>query len=70
MDHSSHAKASHIYNVVDDLEQSPTSLSTLKVLHNFPSQNMTLLPTLGVIDPSYSCLMTFDLDQSTPWLPP
>ena len=58
------------YSIVDDLAQSPTTMSTLEVLKNFPSQRKALLFSLGVIDPFDSRLITFDLDQGEPRMPP
>lgn len=69
MAHKSHAKATHNYSVVDDLTQSPTAMSAFEILQVFPSQRKALFFVLRAMDPSNSCLMTFDLDQSTPWLP-
>lgn len=69
MTHNPHAKASHNYGVVDDLEQSPATMSTLEVVQTCPYQKKALLNTLGAIDPLDYHLMTFDLDQSTPKFP-
>ena len=44
-------------------------MSTLEVLKAFPSQHKDLLSSLGGIDPYYSILITFDLDQGEPWMP-
>ena len=41
----------------------------LEVLKKFPTQQKTLLATLGVVDPSHSRLITFDLDQGEPRMP-
>ena len=54
------------YNIVDDLVQSSTSISTLEDLRNCPMQRKSLLLTLGVIDPFNSHLTTFYLDQVDP----
>ena len=62
-------KVSLKQNIVDDLAQSPTSMSTLEVLKNFPSQHKELLFMLGVIDLYDSMLITFDLDQGEPKMP-
>ena len=57
------SRAALNYNIVDDLAQSPTTMSSLEVIKNFPSQHKALLSMLGAIDPSDSRLITFDLDQ-------
>ena len=62
MAHISHAKVAHHYSVVDDLAQSPSTISTLEVLQTCPSQKKTLLTTLGAIELLDSHLMTFDID--------
>ena len=54
------------YSIVDDLGQSPTTMSTLEVLKTCASQGKELFSTLGVIDPSDSRLITFNLDQGGP----
>ena len=54
---------------MDDLAQSPTAMSALEVLQSCPKQHKALLSVLGVIDPTDTCLMSFDLDKSTPRLP-
>lgn len=36
-------RAAQNYNVVEDLAQSPSAVSTLKVLQNWPTQKKTLL---------------------------
>ena len=69
MAHNTHAKATHHYNVVDDLAQSPTAMSTLEVLKIRPSQKSALLTTLGAIELLESHMMTFDIDRITPQFP-
>ena len=60
------ARATLNYNIVDDLAQSPTAMSSLEVLKTCPTQCKVLLSLLGVVDPSDSRLITFDLDQGEP----
>jgi hypothetical protein len=36
--HNPHAQAAHSYNLIDDLAQSPASMSVMEVLQTFPSQ--------------------------------
>lgn len=67
--HNSHAKDTHNFSVVDNLEKSSIYMYMLEVLQTWPSQKKALLTTLGVIYPSYYHLMTFDIDQSTPKFP-
>jgi len=67
--HNAHARATKKYNIVDDLAQSPTTISALEVLQSCPSQNKALLQSLGAIDPVDSRLIAFDLDKSEPRLP-
>ena len=68
-----YSKVAHNYNIVDDLAQSPISMSTLEVLQSCPKQPKTLLSTLGVVDPTDMRMMAFDLDKATasfpPWFP-
>ncbi len=55
-----HAKAAKHYNIVEDLAQSPSAMSTLEVLQNCPSQNQALLSAIGGIDPMDSNLVSFN----------
>ena len=57
------------YNIVDDLAQSPYAMSALEFLRIFPPQRKALLSALGVVDPSDSRLITFNLDQGEPRIP-
>lgn len=63
------SKAEHNSSIVDDLAQSPTPMSALEVLQSYPKQRKALLFALCAIDLVNSCLMDFDLDNSTPKLP-
>ena len=63
------AKDALNYSIVDNLAQYPRAMSALKVLKTFPSQRKAFLCTLGVVDPSDSRLITFDLDQGEPRMP-
>ena len=62
-------RAAMSYSIVDDLAQTPMAMSTLKVLKTCPTQRKSLLAALGVIDPSDSKLITFDLDKGEPRMP-
>ena len=46
--------------IVEDLAQSPSAMSTLEVLQNFPSQKQALLSAIGGIDPTDSNLVAFN----------
>jgi hypothetical protein len=41
------SRATHNYNIVEDLAQAPCAMSTLEVLQHFPNQRRILLATLG-----------------------
>ena len=64
------ARAAVSYNIVDDLAQTPTAMSTLEVLRTCPMQWKALLAALGAVDPSDSKLITFNTDNGEPWMPP
>ena len=57
------------HSIVYDLVQCPSDMSTLEVLQTCPLQRKALLSTLGFVKPSYSRLITFDLDQGEPQMP-
>ena len=63
------ARVAISYNMVDDLVQTPTAMSTLEVLKTCPMQWKSLLATLGAIDPSDSKLITFDMENGEPHMP-
>ena len=54
---------------MDDLAQTPTTMSTLEVLKMCPRQQKALLAALGVVNPSSSKLITFDMDNGEPRIP-
>ena len=54
MAHNPHPKASRNYSVVDDLAQSPATISALEVLQTFLPQRKILLTYLKAINPSDS----------------
>ena len=45
-------RASQNYNVVEDLVESPSTMSTLEVLQNCPTQTKALFSAIGCMDPS------------------
>jgi hypothetical protein len=55
--------------MVDDLAQSPGTMSVLEVLQTCPNQRKSLLSALGEIDPANTRLITFDLGNGEPRLP-
>ena len=63
------ARAAVNYSIVDDLAQTPTTMSSLEVLKTCPTQWKALLATLGVVDPSDSKLITFDTENGEPRMP-
>ena len=54
------------YNIINDLDQSPTTISTLEVFKNFQIQCKALLFSLGSIEAIDAHLMTFELDHFEP----
>ena len=60
------ARVAASYNIVDNLAQTPTAMSALEVLKTFPTQWKYLLAVLGVVDPSDSKLITFDMENGEP----
>ena len=63
------ARAAQNYNIVEDLDQFPSAMSTLEVLQNFPSQKQALLSAIGGIDPTDSNLVAFNHKGCEPQLP-
>ena len=63
------ARATVSYSIVDDLAQTPTTMSALEVLKMCPTQQNSLLAALGAIDPSDSKLITFDTENGEPHMP-
>ena len=63
------ARVAQNYNIVEDLAQSPSAMSTLEVLQNCPSQKQALLSAIGGIDPTDSNLVAFNHKGYDPQLP-
>jgi len=63
------AKVAHNYNIVEDLAQSPSAMSTLEVSQNCLSQKQDLLSVIGGIDPTNSNLVSFNHKGYDPQLP-
>jgi hypothetical protein len=51
------------YNIVEDLAQAPSAMSTLEVLQCCPSQRRTLLAIIGAVDLESSNHIMFNLDN-------
>jgi len=64
-----HACATQNYSSVEDLAQAPSMMSALEVLQSFPTQRKELLKAIGVIDPTKTKLIIFDLEYHIPRLP-
>jgi hypothetical protein len=62
MIHNPNTRATHNYIIMEDLANEPCSMSTLKILYRFPSQQKSFLFVIYGVDPSESSLMTFDSD--------
>ena len=60
----SYNKSAHTYSIVDELEQSPASMSRLEVLQMCPSQRKGLLSTLGDVDSHDDRMIFFDVKKS------
>ena len=67
--HNPHARVAHNYSLVDDLAQSPATMSMLEVLQTYPSQRKSFISTLGVVNTTDTELITFDSDNGKPCLP-
>jgi hypothetical protein len=67
--HKPHARDAHRYRLIDDLKQSPTTMSTLDVLHTFPFQTKAFISQLGEVYRVDTHLIIFDLEKKDPRLP-
>jgi hypothetical protein len=65
-----HSRVAQNYNIVEDLAQAPSAMSTLEVLQSCPTQWKALLKAIGGIDPTDTNLIIFDLEDHIPRLPP
>ena len=54
---------------MDDLAQTPTTMSTLEVLKMCPTQRKSLVAALGAIDPFDSKLITFHTENKDLCMP-
>ena len=53
-------KVAKNYNIIEDLAQSLSAMSTLEVLQNCPSQKQALFSAIGGIEPRDSNLVSFN----------
>jgi hypothetical protein len=58
--HNPNARATQNYYVVEDLSQTPCTMSTLEVLQSYPSQRKALLASLGSIETCNLGTITLD----------
>jgi len=57
------ARVTQHYNIVEDSSQAPSMMSALKVLQTCPTQQKTLLSSIGAIDHANSSLITIDIES-------
>ena len=62
------SRAAQSYNVVEDLAQEPSAISTLEVLQIFPTQHKNLLTALGALDLDNTNLIHFNVENYKPRL--
>jgi hypothetical protein len=59
------SRATHNYNIFEDLAQAPCAMSALEVLQHCPSQRRMLLDIIDTVDPDSSNDIMFNLDNYT-----
>jgi hypothetical protein len=59
---NSNARSTQNYNIVEDSVQAPCAMSTLQVIHNYPSQRRTLFSSIRATDPEEANLIMFNMD--------
>lgn len=64
--YNSNARTTHHYNIVEDLAQALSVMSTLEVLQSCPSRRKALLSAIGGIDPTNTSLLAFNLENFIP----
>lgn len=62
------ARVAKNYNIVEYLAQSPSTMSTLKVLQKFPNQKNALLLAIECVNPSNCNQVVFSHEKYTPHL--
>ena len=55
------ARATQNYSIVEDLAQIPCTISSLEVLQSCLAQQSSLLSVIGIVDPSNSLVLTFNM---------
>lgn len=60
--HTPNVRASQHYNIIEEFSQAPYAMSTMEVLQSLPQQCKSWLTAIKGVDPSYSSLITFDVD--------
>jgi hypothetical protein len=63
-----HRQAAQNYNIVEDLSQAPSMMSSLEVLQIFPAQQKTLLSSIGGFELNDLSMIAFDLETHIPRL--
>ena len=63
------SRAAVSYSIVDDLAQTPMTMSALVVLKTCSMQWKALLAALGAVDPSNSKLIKFNMENGEPRMP-
>ena len=63
------AKVAQNYSIVEDLTQSPCTMSALEVLQSCPAQQSAFLTAIGVVDPKNSLMIIFDMSNLKKRLP-
>jgi hypothetical protein len=59
------SRATHNYNIVEDLAQASCAMSALEVLQHCPSQRRMLFAAIGIVDPESSNHIMFNLENYT-----
>jgi hypothetical protein len=67
--HNPNARATQNYSVVEDLSQTPCTMSSLEVLQSCPSQRKAMLATLGSVETCNLGMIMLDTTDLKPRLP-
>ena len=68
--HNFNTRVAQHYSIIEHIVQDPCAMPTLEVLKSCPTQHKSLLTMIGGINPSNMSLISFDLDNCEPRLPP
>jgi hypothetical protein len=66
--HNPNARVDQNYSIIEDLAQTSCVMSSLEVLHSFPSQRKMLLSILGVVESANSRSIIFNPSDHEPCL--